>query len=199
MSKHQLRSQQTMRKIKDAGFKLFVEKGYASTSIDEIMKVAGYTKGAFYAHFDSKEDFFLEVLDERIEWQFERMKSIFEREAADVFHDFVEIGKEVIEDGKRELYTPMMLEFMVNTKRIPEVREKVAGLFENWRAFLADYFQQLKETGSLNSDLAPRLMASAVLALFNGYFMQHHVDPELDPHEMVPVIVRLMESSRNRS
>ncbi|WP_164667611.1 TetR/AcrR family transcriptional regulator [Virgibacillus doumboii] len=41
----------------EAGMKLFAEKGYHSTSIQEIASEAGVSKGAFYLHFLSKEDF----------------------------------------------------------------------------------------------------------------------------------------------
>jgi TetR/AcrR family transcriptional repressor of nem operon len=42
--------------------RLFRLRGYAGTSIDDIMLAAGLTRGAFYAHFKSKEDLFAEVI-----------------------------------------------------------------------------------------------------------------------------------------
>lgn len=41
----------------EAGMKLFAEKGYHNTSVQEIVSAAGISKGAFYNHFKSKEDF----------------------------------------------------------------------------------------------------------------------------------------------
>lgn len=38
------------------------EKGFTKTNISDVAEAAGYTRGAFYFHFDSKEDFFLHVL-----------------------------------------------------------------------------------------------------------------------------------------
>jgi TetR/AcrR family transcriptional repressor of nem operon len=40
---------------------LFLEKGFESTGVAEIMKAAGLTHGGFYGHFQSKEDLALEV------------------------------------------------------------------------------------------------------------------------------------------
>jgi AcrR family transcriptional regulator len=40
----------------DAALRLFYEKGYEQTSIDDINREVGVTKGAFYYHFTSKED-----------------------------------------------------------------------------------------------------------------------------------------------
>ncbi len=42
--------------------RLFRLRGYAGTNIDDIMLAAGLTRGAFYAHFDSKEDLFAEAI-----------------------------------------------------------------------------------------------------------------------------------------
>src|SRR5258708_19183765 len=42
--------------------RLFRRRGYAGTNIDDIMLAAGLTRGAFYAHFKSKDDLFAEVV-----------------------------------------------------------------------------------------------------------------------------------------
>lgn len=42
-------------KILDATFRLIRERGFASTSVDDLCEAAGVTKGAFFHHFDSKE------------------------------------------------------------------------------------------------------------------------------------------------
>ena len=42
--------------------RLFRLRGYAGTNIDDIMLAAGLTRGAFYAHFKSKDDLFAEVI-----------------------------------------------------------------------------------------------------------------------------------------
>lgn len=45
----------------DAAERLFLERGYANVSMQQIAEVAGFTKGATYYHFQSKEDLFLAV------------------------------------------------------------------------------------------------------------------------------------------
>ena len=51
-------------KIIHESLKLFSLKGFLNTSIDDILKAAGSSKGGFYNHFKSKEDLFFHVLDE---------------------------------------------------------------------------------------------------------------------------------------
>lgn len=54
----------TKRRIFKTAIKLFAEKGYENTGIEEITAVAGYAKGALYYHFDTKEDLFDLLLEE---------------------------------------------------------------------------------------------------------------------------------------
>ena len=44
------------------GLELFYSKGYYNTSVDDILKELELSKGAFYYHFDSKEDFFVQII-----------------------------------------------------------------------------------------------------------------------------------------
>ncbi|WP_033101283.1 MULTISPECIES: TetR/AcrR family transcriptional regulator [Thermoactinomyces] len=60
--KHQEMTERTIRKLMDAGIVLFAKYGYSNTSINQIVKEAGLSKGAFYAHFPTKEDFLMKVL-----------------------------------------------------------------------------------------------------------------------------------------
>ncbi|MFP5106132.1 TetR/AcrR family transcriptional regulator [Neobacillus sp. C211] len=46
-----------------SGMKLFAQKGFSSTSIQEIATESGISKGAFYLHFKSKDDLLLAILE----------------------------------------------------------------------------------------------------------------------------------------
>ena len=48
--------EETQRKILDVSFRLFTEKGYDHTTIQDIVDALGMSKGAVYHHFKSKED-----------------------------------------------------------------------------------------------------------------------------------------------
>src|SRR3954452_16332381 len=46
------------------GREMFGERGFADTSVEEIVAAAGVTKGAFYHHFSGKDDLFREVYED---------------------------------------------------------------------------------------------------------------------------------------
>lgn len=51
-----------VRLVLDAAFRLFLDQGYDAVSTDLIAKTAGVSKATLYAHFDSKESLFAEIL-----------------------------------------------------------------------------------------------------------------------------------------
>ena len=61
-----LKRMATMHKMQVTGLELFYRKGYYNTSVDEILKELSLSKGAFYYHFKSKEDFFISILQQLV-------------------------------------------------------------------------------------------------------------------------------------
>ena len=55
------RSEATRQRLLEAAGRVFAAKGYEGASVSDIAAAAGFTKGAFYASFSSKEEVFLEV------------------------------------------------------------------------------------------------------------------------------------------
>lgn len=56
----------TKRKIFETSMKLFAEKGYDATSIEEITATVGVAKGTLYYHFSSKEEIFKFLVEEGV-------------------------------------------------------------------------------------------------------------------------------------
>ena len=56
----------TKRKIFETSMKLFADKGYDATSIEEITATVGVAKGTLYYHFSSKEEIFNFLVDEGV-------------------------------------------------------------------------------------------------------------------------------------
>jgi AcrR family transcriptional regulator len=54
--------EQTMQRLLDAAAKVIARKGLDATSVEDIAETAGYSRGAFYSNFSSKEDLFIELL-----------------------------------------------------------------------------------------------------------------------------------------
>lgn len=69
--------EQTQERIVDASIKLFIEKGYEQTTIQDILHALNLSKGGLYHHFKSKEEILDAVKQKRIQY------------AADMLHDLI--------------------------------------------------------------------------------------------------------------
>ncbi len=61
-----LKRMATMHRMQTKGLELFYKKGFYNTSVDDILKELSLSKGAFYYHFPSKEDFFISIIQNLI-------------------------------------------------------------------------------------------------------------------------------------
>ena len=66
--------EETRKALIESALKLFGSKGYADTSVQEITEAAQVTKGAFYHHFESKEDLLRLIHDEFLDYQLAILK-----------------------------------------------------------------------------------------------------------------------------
>lgn len=73
--------EETVELILDAAFRLFMEKGYEHTSIQDIIsQLGGLSKGAIYHHFKSKDDILMAVTDRMTEESNQMLAEIRDRE-----------------------------------------------------------------------------------------------------------------------
>jgi AcrR family transcriptional regulator len=63
-NKHQVRTKETRELLLRAAEEVFVREGYAGAELGEIASIAGRTKGAIYAQFESKEDIFMALVED---------------------------------------------------------------------------------------------------------------------------------------
>ncbi|MGB5378364.1 TetR/AcrR family transcriptional regulator [Muriicola sp.] len=61
-----LKRMATMHRMQVTGLELFYKNGFYNTSVDDILKELSLSKGAFYYHFQSKEDFFISIVQNLI-------------------------------------------------------------------------------------------------------------------------------------
>src|SRR5271170_5667579 len=79
-NKHQARTEETQTKILDAAEQVFSEQGFEKAQLEEVAARAGYTRGAIYAHYSSKEDLFLALMQQRVLTKFSAIRQLIEAE-----------------------------------------------------------------------------------------------------------------------
>jgi AcrR family transcriptional regulator len=153
--------------------------------VDEICQVAGYSKGAFYFHFSSKEEIFLELLRDHV------LPS--GKPAPDEPDDETGPG------ATREALAPLMLEFWAHAARNSRVRNDLQALYRSRIEVMSD------QTAIAERDPgAVRDIARALTAIEDGLILQHilgvaHADDNLAMMKHVRRVLTQPESAPART
>lgn len=150
MNKKQLSSQQTKLKIADAARTLFGQKGYACTSIEDIVSATQISKGNIYYHFKNKEGLFLYLLEEWTrEWteQFQAKKALYHT----VKEQMIALVEHFVMDGFHHPLTKATNEFYATELITSPNQDKVQ---EMMRLYLRNY-EELLEAGMQKGEFKP--------------------------------------------
>ena len=158
--------------------RLFLEKGYHGTSIDDITQAAGLTKGALYWHFKSKEDLLKRIIDE-----YERrflngmMHAVGEVKGGvlDKFEKYIRFNS-AFAYYNRELcvsFDTLAAELVGAHHRIePEIR----GIYKKYQNFLSKLILQGKKEKIFKKELDTELTALLIIAFHDGILLQWSIN-----------------------
>jgi AcrR family transcriptional regulator len=173
--------------------RLICRRGMQGASIDAIAADAGYTKGAFYANFASKQDLFLTMLEQRFG------ESLADLEAAmpgagvpqDEAHRAAESFLSYAASDPD--WPRMYQEFAALAARDPEFRERLAARVRELRERMAQVFEHWAASYGVKPTLAPQEVAAMTFFMADGFLMNRLIDPSLDESlypKMVDVFLR---------
>ncbi|QAY69375.1 TetR/AcrR family transcriptional regulator [Xylanimonas protaetiae] len=81
------RRERTRERLLDAAVQVFARVGFGAASVEAIAEAAGFTRGAFYSNFESKEHLFLALTDRQFREQVVALEAAVASVGADVVHD----------------------------------------------------------------------------------------------------------------
>jgi len=172
------RQARTRGELIDAAARLFAEQGFRATSLDAVADTAGFTKGAVYSNFASKEDLFFAVYERRVERHVAHVEALLEdgtRTPGDVvaFLTAEVARRRTRDDG----WFAVFLEFWTHVLRHPEHRARFAALHARAVEPLERAFgQQAAERGS-TPRLDARVAARAGFAMATGLGLEQLTAP----------------------
>lgn len=169
--------EETRQKLLDAALQVFARNGYERATVDEIVREAGFSKGAFYVHFETKEDLFWEMLEERITAQQETFRQVVDASLS-VAENERRILEQAFNMSAHPLGPAVIMEFTAHGMRNEKVREQLSRMYERWHAFVAETLQQGQELGLVRKDIDLTLLASTIMALFEGSMIQSRFAPD---------------------
>jgi AcrR family transcriptional regulator len=162
----------TRRCLMEAAASVFSRRGLAHGSIDEVAETAGFTKGAFYANFKSKEELFLAMLDERFAQRLEEIEGAIEaggdpeaeaRRAGADFNRYLAADPE---------WQRLFMEFTAYAARNDEFRAELVTRYRTLQSRLADAYGREAERLGVESPVPLPDVAAMTTAMANGWAVE---------------------------
>jgi len=177
-TKHQRRTDATRRALLDAAYRIFARDGFEASRIEDIAGATGHTRGAFYAHFQSKEDLFFALFEQEAGDRLRDLRSVLER-CPDSGLRLRALRKFFVGRVSDRQWVMLALEFKLFALRHPRLRAQLARTHRRIRESL-----KLETITKLLPELmkdrreSRELRRVALEAVLNGLVLEHAYDPE---------------------
>ncbi len=175
-----------------AAARVFARRGYHGASMNEIAAEAGFSKGALYWNFASKEDLFFELLDALDE----RLRTLIatatrsptgEQRTGELSRGI----SELLIDGRDVVM--LFHEYSALALRDPQVAARYAARNARLREEIAGAISERHDHLGLPLALPAENLATAMIALVHGLSIQQLIEPDTVPEELFGQIAALIE------
>ncbi len=171
--------------LMDAAFRVFAERGYRATRLDDVAEAVGVTKGAIYYYFDGKEDLLRRAVQHRHRAIFAEIASALEGEKAPASTKVRYVLRKVWQHwldpewghALRLMLGEVSMEFPALFRMWAEV-----GPVHGW-ALLRDFIEEGKSGGEFRPDVDAEVAARLVLS---GLMLQAALQVHMGLADMAP-------------
>lgn len=187
----------TREHLLEAAAVVFARNGYHGASLDEVAAAAGFTKGAVYSNFKSKEDLFLALIDQRIERQTAAFSAELDAPALPGDDQLRRIQDLIARSFDRD-QGALYFEFMAYAARNPETRAKLAASARRGRDAAVRLITEVHERMGTAPAYPIPVLAQLMLALFDGLASLWFLDPELVDNDMLRDVLAFLYANIDR-
>ena len=196
MRKTKEEAEKTRQDLIKAALSVFSQKGYAATTLEDVAKETGVTRGAIYWHFGSKAELYSALLEE------------YSARGSEIAQTAVAEGGSMVDILRRifiRLLTAVesdpalraVMEInLFKTEYSPELSDTLSMQVENGRILLAGIAQAMEQgitAGELRSDMQAEDLARAFIAFQNGVLHLWLIDPTaFDLGECAPKMAEIL-------
>lgn len=186
------KSERSAAQIVAAATRVLARRGYARTSLLDIAREAGMSKGALHYHFPTKEALVAKVLETALDSVARRTLAAWERASGDPM--------EGIRSGIRELWevrrartdeVAVIADLLAQALYDEALRPPLAAYYRTAAAQVNERLLPALGTLGLRPKVAPDLLPRILVGLLDGLVMQHFVDERAIDSEQ---LVRAVES-----
>lgn len=152
------------KKIIKAAYTLFEQKGFHSTSMDDIAREIGVSKASIYSYFKSKEDILVITVDQALTEPF--INKFQNETTVNAFKDYY--NTMAVFEGL--LHLNFVLTALAHDNE--DIKMKLMDSYETKLEVLSNFVKKQQTLGAVKSDLEPKIIAQFLLAVYNDLAMQ---------------------------
>jgi AcrR family transcriptional regulator len=167
-------------RLLNAAMKLFVKKGYKGSSVAEITKDAGLTRGALYCHFETKEHVAREIVRLFDERYLKGMIDYVEKEGATPSEKLERMMRfNVWFAGAHPdlcvFMTTISAEICGSSSRLEPT---LKSIYRKWCEFITGILREGRRTGEFKKEINPQMMAWVIIGVHDGVLLQKEMNRE---------------------
>ena len=172
------RRELTRTALVDAAAEVFARRGFHGASLDEIAETAGFTRGAIYKNFGSKDELFYAVGERQNELTLQAFDAQFSggRDAMFDVPKLAAMWQQSVWGGDVD-FLALELEFQLYAIRNPEVRERWVTQRRKNLAMIARFIEDHAEAAGVSLKVPADTLASILLNASDGMRMAVQIDP----------------------
>jgi AcrR family transcriptional regulator len=183
---------ETRHQLLDAAARVFARRGLHGTSAEEVSEEAGFSRGALYSNFKSKEDLFLALWEERIERRRRELRDVVEN-SEDPGAGVEAAAADVVEVlGREREWFLLYFEFALYAARDASFLPRFQIVREQGLAKLAEGLARGLKQAGIESSLSSNDLALAVKALSYGIALERLVDEDDVPDALLGRVLQLL-------
>jgi AcrR family transcriptional regulator len=194
-NKHQQKTEETRRKLLQSARRIFARDGFEAARIEDIAAHAGYTRGAFYAHFKLKEDLFFALLEEHLADKIHRLKRELQRSSS--VQEKLRILREyyVGRVADKQL-SVLLLEFKLFAIRRPRMKPRLLAAHERIRSSIRlDELDDLLPPKWKANDSEDNVKRRSLEGILHGLMLEHVYDPKtLSEEQAAAMLGRIFDT-----
>ena len=172
---------ETRDKLFEAAARVFEEQGIGGASIEAIAAAAGFTRGAFYSNFASKDELIIAMLEDHVAQSIRRSLDLLAKHQN--LDDFLDAFKRMDRSQQDPLgRSPLLhMEMILFVARAEKRRPELAKRLRARRKLIADIVETTLKDSGRPASVNPAWTAAVVLALEDGFRLHRLIDPETTP------------------
>jgi AcrR family transcriptional regulator len=171
----------TREKLYEAAARIFEEQGIGGASIEAIAAAAGFTRGAFYSNFRSKDELIIAMLEDHVEQSIRRNLDLLAQHSN--LAEFLDALRTMDRSRQDPLgRSPLLhMEMILFVARAERRRPELAKRLRARRKLIADIVETTARNSGRNVVLNPSWTGAILLAMEDGFRLHRLIDPETTP------------------